>query len=96
MLGYLELEVRKGEVWNTLMNIKVTTSIANQSITNLGLFSGIEVLSALLVPGFWKFLQMMPTLYNSVQKNFCEDIVTVSKTGGLQARGLSMVGREQS
>lgn len=30
MLGYLE--VRKGDVWNTLMNIKVTTSIANQSI----------------------------------------------------------------
>lgn len=42
MLGYLELEVRKGEVWNTLMIIKVTTSIANQSITNLGLFSGVE------------------------------------------------------
>lgn len=34
MLGYLELEVRKGEVWNTLMNIKVTASIANQSTTS--------------------------------------------------------------
>lgn len=34
ILGYLELKVRKDEVWNTLMNIKVTISIANQSITS--------------------------------------------------------------
>lgn len=33
MLGYLE--VRKGEVWNTLRNIKVTTSLANQGTTSL-------------------------------------------------------------
>lgn len=32
MLGYLE--VRKGKVWNTLMNIKVTTSIVNQNVTS--------------------------------------------------------------
>lgn len=34
ILGYLELKVRKDEVWNTLMNIKVPISIANQSITS--------------------------------------------------------------
>lgn len=41
---------------------------------------------------------MMPILYNSIQKNFCEDIVTVPKTGGLEhkTRGLSVVGWEQS
>lgn len=41
---------------------------------------------------------MMPILYNSVQKNFCKEIVTIPKTGGLEhkASGLGVVGQEQS